>query len=66
MANTYTMQLIKGVQDLLVITRTIREKWVLDQMPESQDAESVDDEKTLDEYKNLIDQSMQTILQEMR
>ncbi|SCW01140.1 LAFE_0D05974g1_1 [Lachancea fermentati] len=47
MINTQTMQLIKGIQDLLVMTRSIREKWLLSQVPEKKESEQqeVDYEK---------------------
>ncbi|AET39456.1 Srb6p Ecym_4402 [Eremothecium cymbalariae DBVPG len=34
MVHSQTMQLIKGIQDLLIITRSIRETWVLGQVPD--------------------------------
>ena len=33
MVNNHTHQLIKSVQDLLILTRTIREAWLLNQIP---------------------------------
>ncbi|CAI4059283.1 hypothetical protein N7582_001332 [Saccharomyces uvarum] len=33
MVNNQTMQLIKNVQDLLSLTRSIKEKWLLNQIP---------------------------------
>ena len=38
--NSQTMQLIKGVQDLLLLTRNIREKWILNQIPEKPEISS--------------------------
>lgn len=66
MTNTYTMQLIKGVQDLLVLTRTIREKWVLNQMPDQGNSASQMSAENLQEYKDLIENSMNAILKDMR
>lgn len=61
MVNSQTMQLVKGIQDLLVLTRNIREKWLLNQIPEqgitnpqiSQDPQQLED---------LLEKGMQEIL----
>lgn len=60
MVNTYTMQIIKGVQDLLVITRSIREKWVLSQFPDEEEGK----ERELDyaQCDKLLDECMHTII----
>ncbi len=34
MVNNQTLQLVRGVQDLILLTRNIREKWLLTQIPE--------------------------------
>ncbi|AMD20678.1 HDL066Cp [Eremothecium sinecaudum] len=47
LVHSHTLQLIKGVQDLLVITRSIREKWVLGQVTN----EEQDRRQTLDYEK---------------
>lgn len=47
MVNAQTAQLIKGIQDLLVMTRNIREKWLLTQIPD----ETVDSQRELDYEK---------------
>ncbi|KAM3162552.1 Mediator of RNA polymerase II transcription subunit 22 [Lachancea thermotolerans] len=47
MVNAQTAQLIKGIQDLLVMTRSIREKWLLTQIPD----EGVDSQSELDYEK---------------
>ncbi|SMN19976.1 similar to Saccharomyces cerevisiae YBR253W SRB6 Subunit of the RNA polymerase II mediator complex [Maudiozyma saulgeensis] len=39
LVNSQTMQLVKGVQDLLLLTRNIREKWILNQIPEKTETE---------------------------
>ncbi|CAB4254058.1 similar to Saccharomyces cerevisiae YBR253W SRB6 Subunit of the RNA polymerase II mediator complex [Maudiozyma barnettii] len=39
LVNSQTMQLVKGVQDLLLLTRNIREKWILNQIPEKSETE---------------------------
>ena len=76
MINNHTRQLIKSVQDLLILTRTIRETWLLNQIPNNS-RNSVDDNNTtitsseqlikqqeIDyEYvENLIDKAIQTIV----
>lgn len=43
MVHSQTQQLVKGVQDLLVLTRSIREKWLLTQLPAGRDAASPQD-----------------------
>ncbi|AAS54738.1 AGR248Cp [Eremothecium gossypii ATCC 10895] len=46
MVHAHTTQLIRGVQDLLVITRAIRETWVLGQIPKKNgDEDAIDYEK---------------------
>lgn len=59
LVNSQTMQLIKRVQDLLVLTRSIREKWLLNQIPEHTGggAESLDAE----ELSNLLEKCIQEI-----
>ncbi|SCU97668.1 LADA_0H07558g1_1 [Lachancea dasiensis] len=37
LVNAQTAQLIRGIQDLMVMTRTIREKWLLTQIPDEND-----------------------------
>lgn len=60
MVNAHTMQLVRGIQDLLVITRSIREKWVLGQVPE----DTADDKKELDYQKceSLLDKCIEEIV----
>ncbi|KAL3235131.1 Mediator of RNA polymerase II transcription subunit 22 [Nakaseomyces bracarensis] len=45
MVNNQTLQLIRGVQDLILLTRSIREKWLLTQIPEQQQDQEVDHEE---------------------
>ncbi|AQZ13266.1 SRB6 (YBR253W) [Zygosaccharomyces parabailii] len=64
MVNSQTMQLVKGVQDLLVLTRNIREKWLLNQIPEqgtTSGSEVVQDPAELEE---LLDQCLQEVIGE--
>ncbi|QEU60971.1 Srb6 [Kluyveromyces lactis] len=65
MSNNYTMQLIKGIQDLLVITRSIREKWVLSQLPENEELSMFESEETLEKCRKLVQESMETLLNDM-
>lgn len=62
MINNQTTQLIKGVQDLLVLTRSIREKWLLNQIPEQResDGNSIDHEQ----LGSLLDKCMNEIIGE--
>lgn len=57
--NSQTMQLIKRVQDLLVLTRSIREKWLLNQIPEHVDRDAGSTEPA--ELADLLDRCMQEI-----
>lgn len=54
-----TFQLIKGVQDLLVITRSIREKWVLEHISD----EDTNRERRIDYEKceDLLNKALETI-----
>lgn len=77
MVNNHTRQLIKSVQDLLVLTRTIRETWLLNQIPNNS-RDSVDHNNTTNitsneqlikqqeiDYKHvesLIDKAINTII----
>ncbi|SCV01076.1 LANO_0F10022g1_1 [Lachancea nothofagi CBS 11611] len=60
MVNAQTAQLIRGVQDLLVMTRNIREKWLLTQIPD----EKIDSQRELDYQKcsQLLEQWTQEVL----
>ncbi|GMM56258.1 Srb6 protein [Maudiozyma humilis] len=62
LVNSQTTQLIKGIQDLLLLTRSIREKWILNQIPEKLNAEStsIDNE----ELEALLDSCMAEIIGE--
>lgn len=57
LVNSQTMQLIKRVQDLFILTRSIREKWLLNQIPEPSTQQGVDPA----ELEQLLDQCMQQI-----
>lgn len=61
MVNSQTMQLVKGIQDLLVLTRNIREKWLLNQIPEQGTA---DPEISQDpgQLESLLEKCMQEVL----
>lgn len=59
LVNSQTMQLIKRVQDLLVLTRSIREKWLLNQIPEYVDRDAGHTEP--EQIANLLEQCMQEI-----
>ncbi|CAL9734039.1 mediator of RNA polymerase II transcription subunit 22 [Monosporozyma servazzii] len=66
MVSSHTQQLIKGVQDLLSLTRTIRETWLLNQIPnnsrdESQE-EAVAREIDYDHLKQLLDTAIEAIV----
>ncbi|CAL9729010.1 mediator of RNA polymerase II transcription subunit 22 [Monosporozyma unispora] len=66
MVSSHTPQLIKGVQDLLSLTRTIRETWLLNQIPnnsrdESQE-EAVAREIDYDHLQQLLDTAIDTIV----
>lgn len=56
LVNSQTMQLIKRVQDLFILTRSIREKWLLNQIPERalEDREGVDPS----ELERMLDKCM--------
>ncbi|SCU81119.1 LAMI_0B04874g1_1 [Lachancea mirantina] len=59
LVNTHTSQLIKGIQDLLVMTRTIREKWLLSQVPDKKSSQDrqIDVEKCsklLEEWVSVV------------
>lgn len=60
--NSQTMQLIKGVQDLLLLTRNIREKWILNQIPEKPESST----KTIDydELDGLLQKCVDEIIGE--
>lgn len=45
MVNSQTLQLIRGVQDLILLTRSIREKWLLTQIPKQGQDQDVDHEE---------------------
>ncbi|CCE94132.1 Srb6p TDEL_0H02730 [Torulaspora delbrueckii] len=57
LVNSQTMQLIKRVQDLFILTRSIREKWLLNQIPERSTQQGVGPA----ELEQLLDQCMQQI-----
>ncbi|GAV54158.1 hypothetical protein ZYGR_0AK06600 [Zygosaccharomyces rouxii] len=61
MVNSQTMQLVKGIQDLLVLTRNIREKWLLNQIPE-QGTTNPQVSQDPEQLENLLEKSMQEIL----
>ena len=61
MVHNQTMQLIKGVQDLLVLTRSIRERWLLNQIPD-QGLNTRHTEIDHEELKQLLDQCIQEII----
>lgn len=66
MVSNHTQQLIKGVQDLLSLTRTIRETWLLNQIPnnsrdESQE-EAVAREINYDHLQQLLDTAIDAII----
>lgn len=60
MVNNQSMQLIKGVQDLLVLTRNIREKWLLNQIPEQQAADATEIEPS--ELEDLLEKCIQEVI----
>lgn len=60
MVNNQSMQLIKGVQDLLVLTRNIREKWLLNQIPEQQEAEATEIDPS--ELEDLLERCIQEVI----
>lgn len=62
MVNSQTMQLIKGVQDLLLLTRSIREKWILNQIPKKLSIE--DNVINYDELDKLLDNCVEEIIGE--
>lgn len=59
LVHSQTMQLIKRVQDLFILTRSIREKWLLNQIPE-RSPEEIEGVDPL-ELEQLLDQCMQQI-----
>ena len=61
MVHNQTMQLIKGIQDLLVLTRSIRERWLLNQIPD-QGVSTRNTEIDHEELKQLLDQCIQEII----
>ncbi|CAI4037483.1 hypothetical protein SMKI_02G3600 [Saccharomyces mikatae IFO 1815] len=62
MVNNQTMQLIKNVQDLLSLTRSIKEKWLLNQIPVMEHSESARfDEK---QVENLLDKCIEEFVAE--
>lgn len=62
MVNNQTMQLIKNVQDLLILTRSIKEKWLLNQIPVTEHSKVTRfDEKQIDE---LLDNCIETFVAE--
>lgn len=65
MVNSQTMQLVKGVEDLLVLTRSIREKWLLNQIPE-QGITNAQISQDPEKLENLLENCMQEILGEDR
>ncbi|CCF59317.1 hypothetical protein KAFR_0G02850 [Kazachstania africana CBS 2517] len=63
--NTQNTQLIKGVQDLLTLTRSIREKWLLNQIPEQDEGPKDSLKNTNHEgLESLLDKSMKEIVGE--
>lgn len=62
LVNNQTMQLVKGVKDLLVLTRSIREKWLLNQIPEHQTDEK--DMMDTDELQDLLARCINEIVNE--
>ncbi|GMM57699.1 hypothetical protein DAKH74_043150 [Maudiozyma humilis] len=62
LVNSQTTQLIKGIQDLLLLTRSIREKWILNQIPEKLNAESTNIDN--EELEALLDSCMAEIIGE--
>ncbi|CCE62306.1 hypothetical protein TPHA_0C01500 [Tetrapisispora phaffii CBS 4417] len=62
MVNNQTTQLIKGIQDLLVLSRTIREKWLLNQIPEETTEQEGIDKQELDNLKELLKKTMNEIV----
>lgn len=62
LVNNQTMQLIKGVKDLLVLTRSIREKWLLNQIPEDQ--MNQESEVDTEHLRELLDKCMSEIVGE--
>ncbi|KAG0657555.1 mediator complex subunit [Maudiozyma exigua] len=60
--NSQTMQLIKGVQDLLLLTRNIREKWILNQIPEK--SKSSTNTIDYDELDSLLQKCVDEIIGE--
>ncbi|CAI4055974.1 hypothetical protein SKDZ_02G3590 [Saccharomyces kudriavzevii ZP591] len=62
MVNNQTMQLIKNVQDLLSLTRSIKEKWLLNQIPVMGHSE----EPRFDEERigQLLDNCIETFIAE--
>ncbi|CAI4914473.1 ATV_HP_G0106560.mRNA.1.CDS.1 [Saccharomyces cerevisiae] len=62
MVNNQTMQLIKNVQDLLILTRSIKEKWLLNQIPVTEHSKVTRfDEKQIEE---LLDNCIETFVAE--
>lgn len=64
MVNSQTMQLVKGVQDLLVLTRSIREKWLLNQIPEQGATSAPEFVQEPEELEQLLDRCMQEVIGE--
>lgn len=60
MVNTQTMQLIKGIEDLLVLSRSIKEKWLLTQIPQSQEER----ELKYSDVEELLAQCMEQLVSE--
>lgn len=65
MVNSHTMQLIRGVQDLLALTRNMREKWLLNQIPEqNQRQEDTNSKVDHEELATILEKTMQEIVNE--
>lgn len=62
LVNSQTTQLIKGIQDLLLLTRSIREKWILNQIPEKLNTEAAGID--YEELGSLLDTCMDEIIGE--
>ncbi|CCH63159.1 hypothetical protein TBLA_0J01640 [Henningerozyma blattae CBS 6284] len=60
MVNTQTMQLIKGIEDLLVLSRNIKEKWLLTQIPKDEEENELDYEMV----EQLLDGCMNELIGE--
>ncbi|CCK72729.1 Srb6p KNAG_0L01080 [Huiozyma naganishii CBS 8797] len=59
MVHSQSAQLVKGVQDLLVLTRGLRERWLLNQLPERVQGDS--DKIDTQLLESLLDKCIQSI-----